>query len=77
MPRKILITSPVPSLEETARAMGLSQKRAWQIAERMDAIVDRRLRAAGQNAGRTRTARAPMRVGAKGAVGARTRTLRS
>jgi molybdenum-dependent DNA-binding transcriptional regulator ModE len=77
MPRKILITSPVPSLEETARAIGLSQKRAWQIAERMDAIVDRRLRASGQSAGWTRAARAPMRVGAKGAIGTRARTPRS
>jgi molybdenum-dependent DNA-binding transcriptional regulator ModE len=43
MPRKILLTGRVPSFEETARIMGLSQKRARQIAKRMDAIIDRRL----------------------------------
>jgi len=43
MPRRVLVTAPVPTLEETAREIGLSQKRARQIAEVMDAIVEKRL----------------------------------
>ncbi len=42
MPRKVLITAPVPTLEETAREIGLSHRRALQIAGIMDDIVRRR-----------------------------------
>jgi alkylated DNA nucleotide flippase Atl1 len=77
MPRKILLTGRVPSFEETARIMGLSQKRARQIAKRMDAIIDRRLLEAERITRRTPAARAPMKVSAKRAVGTRTRTSRS
>jgi hypothetical protein len=47
MPRKVVITGPAPSLEETAREVGLSPGEARRIADLMDAIVQRRLRRAG------------------------------
>lgn len=47
MPRKVVITGPAPSLEETAREVGLSPGEARRIADLMDAIVQRRLRRVG------------------------------
>ena len=76
MPRKVLITAPAPSLEETAREIGLSQKRARQIAELMDAIVQRRLRKAEGVARQTRAARAARTVTSKRAAGTHTQTSR-
>ena len=73
MPRKVLITAPVPSLEETARQIGLSQKRARQIAGMMDTIVQRRLARAGRIPLRARTGR---EVASKRAAGTHTQTSR-
>ena len=62
MPRKVLITGPIPSVEETARELGVSPKRTREIVALMDAIVDRRLRAAARRKQRTKGAKAPQRA---------------
>ena len=74
MPRRVLVTAPAPTLEETAREIGLSQKRARQIAEVMDAIVQKRL-ASGRLI--RRRGKAARRVRSKRAAETHTRTSRS
>src|SRR2546430_8224065 len=74
MPRRVLVTAPVPTLEETAREIGLSQKRARQIAEVMDAIVEKRL-ASGRLIRRRR--KAARRVSSKRAAEEHTSELQS
>src|SRR5437773_1177252 len=74
MPRRVLVTAPAPTLEETAREIGLSQKRARQIAEVMDAIVQRRL-ASGRLI--RRRGKAAGRVSSKRAAETHSRTSRS
>lgn len=77
MSRKVLITSRAPTLEETAREIGLSQRKARKIAAMMDAIVERRLRGSDASARGRRAARNGGGAGPKRGVRARTRTSRS
>jgi len=74
MPRKTLITSPVPSIEETAREIGLSAKRARQIAALMDDIVQRRLRRAARITRHKRATNAARNVASRRVARTRTRT---
>ena len=46
MPRKVVLTGRGLSVEETARVLGVSPKRTREIVALMDAIMDRRDRAA-------------------------------
>ena len=42
MPAKVMITTPMPTVEETAREMGVSRKRVRQLARLMTAIMEGR-----------------------------------
>ncbi len=43
MPAKVLITGRVPTVEETAKVMGVSRKRVRELTRLMTAIMEERL----------------------------------
>lgn len=43
MPAKAVITAPVPSVQETAREMGVAKARVRQLRQLMTAIVEGRV----------------------------------
>lgn len=78
MPAKAMITTPFPTVQETAKEMGVTEKRVRQLRRLMTAIVEGRdgrvvrfLTATG-----TATARAKRRAAAKRGVTKRKRIAR-
>ena len=76
MPAKAVITAPVPTVQETAREMGVAKARVRQLRQLMTAIVEGRDRVVRFV---TRTARAEpkRRAAARRRVARRKQTARS
>ncbi len=74
MPAKAVITAPVPTVQETAREMGVAKARVRQLRQLMTAIVEGRV---VRFVTRTATARPKRQAVTKRRVARRKQTARS
>ena len=77
MPAKAVITAPVPTVQETAREMGVAKARVRQLRQLMTAIVEGRDGRVVRFVTRTARAEPKRRAAARRRVARRKQTARS